>query len=460
METPMVVMAIACLLVGIALTWIIRKLVFEKNYLPVSRFTEVNDRLQKVITEKALAEEKAKTLLQEVQILKSDKAQVETNSRREIIELTKQVAELQAQLQTQSQLYVQQKGDLEQMTDKLKKDFSLLANTILDEKTQKFNDLQQKELTTLLSPFKTSLSEFKEQVEKTYKTENDDRISLREQVINMMNLNERLSKEAKALTMALTGSTKKQGDWGELVLESILEYCGLQKGIHYFTQETAENNAGDKIRPDILVKYPNNRTVIIDSKVSLQHYEQLCREENPDAQGVLVKSMLQSFYNHIDGLSGKSYTDISNSLDMVIMFIPVEAAYITVLQNDPELQHYAYRKNVLFISTSNLILAMKLIFDMWKKDAINKNAAAVAERAGRLYDKLAGFVENFDRIGKALGTLQNTYDDAHKQLTSGKGSIIAHAEKMRQLEIKAGKQILSKYISEASTQEALSAEEE
>lgn len=447
--------AISALAAGILLTWIIRKLIFERDYIAASEHKILTEKFRELTTEKILAEERIKHLAQE----KGEMTRLLEIKTNESYNALKQIAALQEKLENKSFLYDQQKKDLQEMTERLKKDFSLLANDILDEKTKNFNQTQQKELTTLLDPLKSNLNEFKLQVEKTYKVESDDRVSLREQVKHMMTLNDTLAKEAKALTTALTGNTKKQGDWGELILESILEYSGLQKGIHYFPQETSLNEDGNKIRPDVLVRYPDNRAIVIDSKVSLVHYDLLCKEEVEELQAAHLRNLLQSIRNHIDGLSNKNYSQITNALDMVIMFLPVEAAYITALQNDPDLQQYAYKKNVLLISPANLTIAMKLIYDMWKKDAINKNAEAVAEKAGKLYDKLVGFVDNFERVGRALVTLQTAYNDAHKQLTSGKGNIVVQAEQMKQLEIKASKQMPGKYLNEASTQDQLYASE-
>lgn len=491
-----VVLIFVSVSIGILFTWIIRKLVFEKNYLPKVQYEELKIKLQEVLTSEAVAEEKfsAQEKLLSASQVEYQLASIEVGELKELIavananlemvkianidllsekgeikqlydtklteanDAARKIVELSVKLQNQSAVYDQQKADLELMTEKLKKDFSILANDILDEKTQKFSQVQEKEMNTLLEPLRTNLSEFKLQVEKTYKIENDDRISLREQVKHMMTLNETMSKEAKSLTAALSGNTKKQGDWGERVLESILEYSGLQKGIHYFTQETSNNAEGGKIRPDVLVKYPDNRAIVIDSKVSLSHYDQLCREENPNTQVILVKSLLQSLRNHIDGLSNKNYTNVTNSLDMVIMFLPVEAAYITALQNDPELQQYAYRKNVLMVSSANLLVTMKLIYDMWNKDSINKNADAIADKAGKLFDKIVGFVENFEKIGKAIGSLQNIYGEANKQLTCGKGNIITQAVQMKQLKIKATKNLPEAILNEALTQDNLSIE--
>ncbi|MBC6491970.1 hypothetical protein BC349_12980 [Flavihumibacter stibioxidans] len=481
------------LFAGITITWLVRKLLVERDFVSAARYAETSATLQQTITRLALAEEKTRMQADELAALKARSAELEQVSHRqreslsaektafgivngekenlqlennsirqklesrtnEWMEANRVITDLKAKLENQSLVYQQQKTDLEQMTEKLRKDFSLLANDILDEKTKKFNEVQQREMNVLLEPLKSNLNDFRQQVEKTYKSENEERLSLKEQVKLMVQLNETLAKEAKSLAVALSGNTKKQGDWGEWILETILEYSGLQKGVHFFPQESSNDDDGNRMRPDIVVKYPDERVLVIDSKVSLVHYDQLCREENTDTQVILLKSLVQSLRNHIDGLSGKNYTQIANSLDMVIMFLPVEAAYITALQNDPDLQQYAYRKNVLLVSPANLVVAMKLIYDMWKKDAINKNAEAVAERAGRLYDKVAGFIEDFESIGKSINAVQKVYGEAHRKLASGRGNIIFQAEKMKQLEIKSGKTIPAGIASEALLQDGL-----
>lgn len=493
MNTTLLLVGLFGLFAGITITWLVRKLLVERDFVSAARYAETSATLQQTITRLALAEEKTKMQAEELTALKARCAELEQMSHRqreslsaektafgiiagekenlqqeynsirqklesrtnEWMEANRMITDLKAKLENQLLVYQQQKTDLEQMTEKLRKDFSLLANDILDEKTKKFNEVQQREMNVLLEPLKSNLNDFRQQVEKTYKSENEERLSLKEQVKMMMQLNETLAKEAKSLTVALSGNTKKQGDWGEWILETILEYSGLQKGVHFFPQESSNDDDGNRMRPDIVVKYPDERVLVIDSKVSLVHYDQLCREEDPDTQVILLKSLVQSLRNHIDGLSGKNYTQIANSLDMVIMFLPVEAAYITALQNDPDLQQYAYRKNVLLVSPANLVVAMKLIYDMWKKDAINKNAEAVAERAGRLYDKVAGFIEDFESIGKSINAVQKVYGEAHKKLASGRGNIVAQAEKMKQLEIKSGKTIPAGIASEALLQDEL-----
>lgn len=382
------------------------------------------------------------------------------SDRPERIRLTEENAVLRTQLAFQTNLYQQKKTELDELALQLRTDFKLLAQNILDEKSQQFQASQHQQMSGLLEPLKQHLGAFKEQIEKTYKVENDDRISLRAELQQLMKLNHQLSKEAHSLAAALSGNTKKQGDWGELILETILDYCGLQKGVHYQTQLGGIDADGNRIRPDVLVNYPDGRVVIIDSKVSLTHYDALCREEDTGQQAVLLKQLGQSVKLHIDSLSSKQYTQLPGSLDMVIMFLPVEAAYITALQHDPGLQQYAYAKNILLVSPANLVLAIKLIHDLWKKDAINKNADLVAEKAGQLYDKLAGFVHDFQKLGGAINSMQKLYEDAHQKLAAGRGNIVSRAEKMKQLHIRASKRIDSGIANSALLEDEDSAAEE
>lgn len=484
-------LAVLAFLAGILITWLHRKLLVERSLVAAAIHEDLVNRHQQALTQIATLEERLRAQGAELISMRTDLASLDNQSRdlrealareqtnagilkgerdklldelqsvRNELQFKNEdwmngknlVAELRTKLEHQGALYEKQKADLQTMTDTMRKDFSLLAHQILEEKSKTFNESQQKELNTLLEPLKLNLTDFRSQVEKVYKAESEERLSLKEQVRLMMDLNKTLTKEAHALTQALSGNTKKQGDWGEWILETILDYCGLQKGVHYVTQESSHDEEGARIRPDVIVKYPDERVLVIDSKVSLTHYEQLLREEHPDAQAILVKQLVQSIRNHIDGLSSKKYTELKNSLDMVIMFLPVEAAYITALQNDPGLQQYAYKKNVLMVSPANLVVAMKLILDMWNRDAINKNAEAVSDSAGKLYDKLVAFLEDLLKVGRAMDTMQTAYNDAHKKLYSGKGSLISRAEKMKALKINANKSMPKELANEISMED-------
>ena len=325
-----------------------------------------------------------------------------------------------------------QKDQLVDIGKKFEDQFTILAQKILEEKTTSFNILQEKSLVDMLNPLKENIETFKTAFESKYKTESDDRISLREQIKYMLELNNTLSTQANNLTNALRGQVKQQGNWGEMILESILEYADLQKGIHYFVQEQATGEQGNLLLPDIIVRYPDERSIIIDSKVSLLHYEQYNNATEPAEQNAAMSLMLQSVYRHIDNLSGKKYQDAVGALDFVMLFVPVEGAYITIMQADRQLWQYAYKKRVLLISPTNLIAAMKLVYDLWKREGINQNAQAIAEKAVKIYEKLAAFVEDFEKVGAQLDKASGTFKEAQKKLHTGRGNVLSQAAQMKQ----------------------------
>jgi len=325
-----------------------------------------------------------------------------------------------------------QKEQLLDIGNKFEVQFALLAQKILDEKTTTFNAVQEKNLSALLNPLKENIETFKTAFETRYTTESNDRISLREQIKHMLELNNTLSAQANNLTNALRGQVKQQGNWGEMILESILEYADLQKGIHYFVQERTEGETGNALQPDIIIRYPDDRSIVIDSKVSLLHYEQYSNAADIDAQKMALSLLLQSVHRHIDGLSGKKYQDAVGALDFVMLFVPVEGAYITIMQAERELWQYAYKRRVLLISPTNLIAAMKLVYDLWKREGINQNAQEIAEKAVKIYEKLAAFVEDFEKVGAMLDKASSTFKDAQKKLHTGRGNVLSQASQMKQ----------------------------
>jgi DNA recombination protein RmuC len=376
-----------------------------------------------------------------------------------LLQYTGQVATLQSELGHREEKLQRQKEEMEHTSQKLEQQFKLLAHTVLEEKSEKFSVQQEQNLKTILDPLKEQIRTFREEYEVKRSKESEERISLREQVKQMMELNKGLSEQANNLTNALRGNVKQQGNWGEMILESMLQYAGLEKDIHYFVQQQSRNDAGQLIQPDIVVQYPDSRAVVIDAKVSLLHYESYCASTTQDEQAIAVNSLLRSFKNHIDGLSSKSYQDINNALDFVMMFVPVEAAYITAMQSDTALWQYAYSKKILLISPANLIAAMKLIADMWQRDNINKEAHHLATRAGKLYDKLVLFVENFDKVGLQLQKAQDCWQEAQKQLVKGRGNAIAQAEQMKGYQAKTSKTLPPKLVEEAMLEDGMAVEE-
>lgn len=300
----------------------------------------------------------------------------------------------------------------------------------------------------MLEPLQKEIENFKRDIHEKHKQESDERISLREAVKHITDINKTLSEQAEKLTSTLRLQVKQQGDWGETILETILENSGLQKGLQYFTQHSTRNEDGKLIRPDVVIKYPDQRKIIIDAKVSLVNYYDLCGCA-PEEEEIHRSRMIQSFRSHIDGLANRNYADIQGALDFVILFVAVEPAYISAMHYDPALWQYAYQKRILLISPANLVATLKLVEDMWRKDAIDKNAQAIAEKAGKLYDKLESFVQSFERLGEQLQKASGSWDDARKQLISGRGNLLKQAVHMKHLQIGNRKNISEKLEEEA-----------
>lgn len=338
-----------------------------------------------------------------------------------------------------------QKEEIIKIQEESKLQFENLANKILEEKTEKFTTLNQNNLKNILDPFQEKIADLKNKVNEAYEKENKERFSLAEKVKELAELNQQISDDAKKLTRALKGESKTQGNWGEMILESILEKSGLVKGREYFLEHELrdeDNNAlfsefsGKKMRPDAVIKYPDERNVIIDSKVSLTAFTDLVDETDPDVYALKLSQHLGSIKNHITQLSQKAYDDYGKSLDFVMMFIPSEPAYIAAMQADQNLWNYAYERRILLLNPSNLITSLKLIADLWKREYQNRNSMEIAERGAKLYDKFVGFVENLEKVGRNLDQAKNVYNDAYKQLYTGNDNLVIQTQKLKSLGIK------------------------
>ena len=338
-----------------------------------------------------------------------------------------------------------QKEEIIKIQEDSKLQFENLANKILEEKTEKFTTLNQNNLKNILEPFQEKIADLKNKVNEAYEKENKERFSLAEKVKELAELNQQISEDAKKLTRALKGESKTQGNWGEMILESILEKSGLVKGREYFLEHELrdEDNkalfsefSGKKMRPDAVVKYPDERNVIIDSKVSLTAFTELVDETDADVYAIKLSQHLGSIKNHINQLSQKAYDDYGKSLDFVMMFIPSEPAYIAAMQADQNLWNYAYERRILLLNPSNLITSLKLIADLWKREYQNRNSIEIAERGARLYDKFVGFVDNLEKVGRNLDQAKNVFNDAYKQLHTGNDNLVIQTQKLKSLGIK------------------------
>jgi DNA recombination protein RmuC len=463
MTTQILICSIAAFLIGFLLAWILKKapaskigeLEVEKTHLKTTITTletekkyllEEQSQQSNILhnTNIALSESnrlsteystRLQGVMENLTAIKADytsEKEKHWETKKELINTTNNTHRLNAELRFKDEQLNTHQQQLEKIGQQFTKEFQVLAQQILEEKTTSFNKLQEKSMVELLHPLKENIQNFKTEFETKYKSESDDRISLREQIKYMLELNQTLSTQANNLTNALRGQVKQQGNWGEMILESILEFADLQKDLHYFVQEQGRDEEGNAFQPDIIVRYPDNRSIVIDSKVSLVHYEQYSAATDTESQQVALQLMLQSVRRHIDGLRSKKYQDQVAALDFVLLFVPVEGAYISIMQADRQLWQYAYKKRVLLISPTNLIAAMKLVYDLWKREGINQNAQEVAEKAVKIYEKLAAFVEDFEKIGTQLEKATATYKDAQKKLHTGRGNVISQASQMKQ----------------------------
>lgn len=321
--------------------------------------------------------------------------------------------------------------------------FQALAQEILEEKSKRFSEQNQSALGQLLEPLKTRLQEFQGKVETAYVSESKDRSALAEQVRQLMGLNQQLNQRATDLTRALTSQNKAQGNWGELVLERVLEASGLRKGVEYDVQESHTREDGSRAQPDVVVHLPEGRQLVIDSKVSLTAYLDYVNDEDDSARETAVKRHLDSVRAHIRGLSEKRYQDIYGlkSLDFVIMFIPVEPAFMLATSQDGQLWQDAWQRNVLLVSPGTLLFVVRTVAHLWRQEQQTRNAQDIAKRGAELYDKFVGFVDSVETVGSRLQQAQKAYDDAHKRLSSGRGSLVRQAEMLRELGVKPGKRL-------------------
>jgi DNA recombination protein RmuC len=326
-----------------------------------------------------------------------------------------------------------------QLTDQ----FKALANDILEEKTRRFTEQNHTALGAILDPLRTQLSDFKGKVEEVYVNEAKERSALGEQVRQLMGLNQQLSKDAHNLTSALRGQSKAQGNWGELVLERILEAGGLVKGIHYEPQESHARDDGSRAQPDVVLRLPGDRYLVIDAKVSLNAYDDFVNGEEEARKDAALKRHLDSVRNHIRELSAKNYQDLYglSSLDFVVMFVPIEPAFLVAITRDSELWQHAWVKNIMLVSPSSLLFVVRIVAQLWQKEQQTRNAQEIARRGAELYDKLVGFVDDLDKVGKGLKQAQDAYDRASLKFARGKGNAIRQAEMLKGLGVKPTRQL-------------------
>jgi len=377
------------------------------------------------------SDEKLRYLEKELETNRTDIEQKE----KQIIDLNRNLSGKEADLRNISERLLEQKSELEKIQDKFRLEFKNLANEILEEKTKKFTEQNKSNLSGILEPLKEKINEFEKKMKETNEKSIERNTALREQISGLKELNLKMTTDAENLTKALKGESKTMGNWGEFILESILEKSGLVKGREYEIQESVRSEEGGQMRPDIVVKLPEKKYIIIDSKVSLVDYEKYVNTESKEKEKYYLKRHVDSLKRHIKSLSAKEYQNLYDiaGLDFVLLFMPVEPAFSLAVQAEEKLFMDAYEMNIVIVSPSTLIATLRTISSIWRQEYQNRNAQEIARQGGALYDKFVGFLNDLVEIGKKLDDTQKVYKASMNKLTDGKGNLIKKAQDIKEL---------------------------
>ena len=366
-------------------------------------------------------------------------------------ELAAEQAASSAKLAAERQRFVEQESraaqylaDIEKMRATLQTEFQAVASKLLDEKSAKFGDQNKSQVDALLQPLREQLTDFRTRIETVYKTENDDRASLKTQIDQLRQLNVRITDEAHALTHALKGQAQARGAWGELVLDRLLEGAGLRRGEDYVLQESLVGADGhSRVRPDVILRLPEQRHLVIDSKVSLVDYEQAVNAAEPAARDIARKAHATAVRKHVQELAEKSYEDAGQLFtpEYVFMFIPIEPAFALAIETDPSLYEWAFDRKVILVTASGLLVALKTVATIWKQDRQTRNVQEIARRGGLLYDKFAGLYGDLEELGKNLGKARDSYEEVLSKLKTGRGNLLFQVEELKTLGAKAQKSL-------------------
>jgi DNA recombination protein RmuC len=370
----------------------------------------------------------------------------------ELRRLDARCASLAAELREQQESHQQRLTDLQGSRDELRAQFAELAGKIFDEREQRFAETSQHQLGQLLNPLKERIQSFEKRVEESYQQEARERFSLGKELERLQQLNQRLSDEATNLTRALKGQ-KTQGNWGELILERVLEHAGLEKGREYQTQVSLQGPDGERFQPDVLIMLPGDKQVVIDAKVSLTAYQQYVSTDDTVLAQAALKQHVLSLRNHVKGLSGKDYKRLEglHSLDFVLLFVPIEAAFSAALQAEPTLFQEAFDRSIVIVSPTTLLATLRVIDSLWKQERQSQNAREIAERAGWLYDKFVLFIQDLDEVGNRLQQLDKAYAAARNKLTDGRGNLVSRSEQLKLLGARASKSLPTELLERAMT---------
>ena len=389
----------------------------------------------------------------EKQILQSQSEKEVFRNEKEAINL--QLTKKEVDFENLWERHKEQKEEVEKLQEKFTKEFENLANKILDEKSSKFTEQNKENMKNILSPLQDKIQLFEKKVEDTHKESIDYHAALRQQILGLREMNLQMSKETINLTKALKGDSKMQGNWGELVLERVLEKSGLEKDREYYVQQSHTNEEGNRVFPDVVINLPDGKKMIVDSKVSLTAYEKYINEEEDSLKIGFLKEHVNSIKRHVEQLGDKNYHDLYQieSPDFVLLFIPMEPAFALALNEDTSLYNKAFEKNIVIVTPSTLLATLRTIDSMWANQKQQENAFEIARQAGALYDKFQGFVEDLIKIGKKIDESKSEYGLAMNKLVEGKGNLITSVEKLKKMGAKAKKSLPESVLKRAETDE-------
>lgn len=431
----------------------IAKLIFSGRFQ--SEKVSLNEKLIAITNQFQLQKEhfqsEKNNLEKQLQVSNSDKEIIRTEKDSLAIQLSKK----EVDFENLWERHKEQKNEVEQLQEKFAKEFENLANKILEEKSTKFTAQNNENMKNILLPLQDKIIGFEKKVEDTHKESIDYHAALRQQIIGLSEMNAQMSKETLNLTKALKGDSKMQGNWGELVLERVLEKSGLEKGREYEVQQSFTNEAGLRVLPDVVIHLPDGKKMIVDSKVSLTAYEKWTNEEDDSLKVAYLKEHVNSIKRHVEQLGNKNYHDLYQieSPDFVLLFIPIEPAFAIALNEEPTLYNRAFEKNIVIVTPTTLLATLRTIDSMWTNQKQQENAFEIARQAGALYDKFEGFVADLIKIGNKINDSKTEYDSAMSKLVEGRGNLIVSVEKLKKMGAKAKKSLPENILTRASNNE-------
>lgn len=426
------------IIIGSIVVWFIRKYKFEASKgVPQSQVDELTSKLSTLNIDKSRAEERNVNFENNLNEVKKEL----TDERLKVITLKSELAKSQADYSNLQEKLQDHKIETEQIQQKFTNEFENLANKILEDKSKRFTEQNKINIDEILKPLNEKISDFQKKVEETYDKESQQRFSLKTEIGKLYDLNQQMSKEANNLTNAIKGESQTQGNWGEMILESILEKSGLVKGREFLVQESMTNEEGKRQKPDVIINLPEKKNMVIDSKVSLTAYDRYFSTEDKNQRAIELKGHITSIRNHIKELSQKNYQSIYqiNNPDFVLMFLPIEPAFGLAVQYDHNLFYDAFEKNIVIVSPSTLLATLRTISSIWRQENQNRNAMEIARQGGALYDKFVSFVEDLIEVGKKMQTTQKIYEEAMSKLHRGSGNLVKRAQDIKDLGAKTSK---------------------